>query len=198
MPGQSQRNRDKASRLPQHQATQYSRNGHAPNHLIKLRVQEMEGNSIKKEPRSSASATPPAVPAAQPDDDVEMADARESSSPALVKRASSARDDNDKEEQASPKRQRTATPAQGTPRQPPPEVAPRSPLPTLEERITAVPYTEPLFDDEPTRLLKRSIAIALSHVGFDSASKEAMDAFVAEANSCMCIEPLFKRMILTA
>lgn len=157
----------------------------------------MEGNPVKKEPRSSESATPPAAPAAQPDDDVEMADARESSSPAPIKRASSERDDNDKEKQASPKRQRTATPAQDTPRQSTSEAARRSPSPTLEERITAAPYTEPLFDDEPTLLLKRSIAIALSHVGFDSASKEAMDAFVAEANSCMCTEPVFKRMILT-
>lgn len=198
MSDQSRRNRDKASRLPQHQASQYTRNEHAPNHLIKLRVPEMEGNSIKKEQKVSASATPPAAPAAQPDDDVEMADARKSSSPAPIKRASSERDDNNKEKQASPKRQRTATPVQDTPRQSPPEVAPRSPSPTLEERITAVPHTEPLFDDEPTRLLKRSVAIVLSHVGFDSASKEAMDAFVAEANSCMCIEPVLKRMILTA
>ena len=198
MPDQSRRNHDKASRLPQHQASQYTLNGHAPNHLIKLRSPEMEGNSIKKEPRSLASASPPDALAAQPDDDVEMADARESSSPAPIKRPSSERDDDDKEKQGFPKRRRTATPAQDTPRQPMPEAARRSPSPTLEERITAVPYSEPLFDDEPTRLLKRSIAIVLSHVGFDSASKEAMDAFVAEANSCMCKEPVFKRMILTA
>ena len=158
----------------------------------------MEGNSIKKEPRSSASASPPDALVAQPDEDVEMADARESSSPAPIKRPSSERDDNDEEKQGSPKRRRTATPAQDTPSQSTPEVACRSPSPTFEEPITAVPCTEPLFDDEPTHFLKRSIAIALSCVGFDSASKEAMDAFVAEANSCMCIEPVFKRIILTA
>ena len=200
MPDQSRRDRYKASRLPQHQASQYTCNGHAPNHPIQLRSPEMEGNSIKKEPRSSllASASPPDASAPHPDEDVEMADARESFPPAPIKRPSSERDDNDEEKQGSPKRRRTATPAQDAPCQSTPEVARRSPSPTFEEPITAVPYTEPLFDDEPTHLLKRSIAIALSCVGFNSASKEAMDAFVAEANSCMCIEPVFKRIILTA
>ena len=201
MPSQSGAYRDKASRPSQHHASQVQ-NHHAPRLTVKLRVETMEGTTIKAEPRSSASESPPNVAAAPLKPDVQMAAPIESYTPVPTKRSSSDRDDDADEAMTAAKRQRTTSPALDIPQQAPQQVAaeaePRSPLPTVDDRITAVPYTEPLFDDEPTRLLKRSIAIALSHVGFDSASKEAMDAFCSEANSCMCMEPVNKRQLLIA
>ncbi len=44
--------------------------------------------------------------------------------------------------------------------------------------------TTPKFDDDPHRLLLRSIALALEHVGFEGASPEALEAFCAEAETC--------------
>lgn len=199
MPNQSRRHRDKASRPPQHQASPSLHNGDAPKLVVKLRVPTMEGNPVIKQEPSSASASPPIQPAPDSQLDVIMTEPCGSSTPAPMKRSNSDRDDDEGGSPPASKRTRTASPSQDIPQKPTPEVGPRSSSPTLEERISAVPYTEPFFDDEPTRLLKRSIAVALSHVGFDSASKEAMDAFCSEANSCMCMEPVLdKRRILIA
>lgn len=159
----------------------------------------MEGNQVIKQEPSSASASPPIQSAPESKLDVFMTEPYESSPPPATKRSNLDRDDDEGESAPILKRPRTRSPSQDIPKKSTPEVEPRSPSPTLEERITAVLHTEPLFDDEPTRLLKRSVAIALSHVGFDSASKEAMDAFCSEANSCMCMEPVLdKRRILIA
>jgi hypothetical protein len=51
------------------------------------------------------------------------------------------------------------------------------------DMITAVPYTGHLFADEPTELLERSVALALNHVGFDGATKEALSAFCSQASA---------------
>lgn len=42
----------------------------------------------------------------------------------------------------------------------------------------------PMFNDDPIYLLQRSVALALQHVGFDGASKEALEALCAEAETC--------------
>ena len=72
-----------------------------------------------------------------------------------------------------------------------------TPTKSIAERITAQPYTEPLFDDEPMHLLERSIALALKHVGFDGATKQAMESFKAQANSCMRIKLPCTPLLLT-
>lgn len=40
------------------------------------------------------------------------------------------------------------------------------------------------FEDDPRELLERSIALALQHVGFQAASKEAMESFCAQVDTC--------------
>jgi hypothetical protein len=44
--------------------------------------------------------------------------------------------------------------------------------------------SSPTFNDEPIYLLERSIALALEHIGFTAASKEALESFRAEVDSC--------------
>jgi hypothetical protein len=41
-----------------------------------------------------------------------------------------------------------------------------------------------VFDDEHIYLLERSIVLALEHIGFDGASKEALESFRGEVDSC--------------
>ena len=46
-------------------------------------------------------------------------------------------------------------------------------------------YTKgPLFDDDPRQLLLRSVALILQHVGFEGASKEALEALCGEVETC--------------
>lgn len=40
------------------------------------------------------------------------------------------------------------------------------------------------FEDDPHELLERSIALVLQHVGFQAASKEAMESFCAQVDTC--------------
>jgi transcription initiation factor TFIID subunit 8 len=42
----------------------------------------------------------------------------------------------------------------------------------------------PHYDDDPKLLLRRSIAIALRHVGFDGADPLALEAMCAEVDEC--------------
>ena len=44
----------------------------------------------------------------------------------------------------------------------------------------------PSFDDNPQTLLRRSCALALQHVGFDGASKEALAAMCSQVKACQC------------
>jgi hypothetical protein len=62
---------------------------------------------------------------------------------------------------------------------------PESPGPSWDDLITARPYTKPLFAEEPQYLLERSAALILNHVGFDGASKEALESICAQASACM-------------
>ena len=43
-----------------------------------------------------------------------------------------------------------------------------------------------LYDKGPLQLLKRSVALALEHVGFDGASLIAIEAICSEADACRC------------
>lgn len=63
-------------------------------------------------------------------------------------------------------------------RQPP---TPRAtPEPTEEAEIVRNPF----FDDAPSQLLERSCALVLQKVGYDGATKNAMEALLSEVNTC--------------
>lgn len=58
------------------------------------------------------------------------------------------------------------------------------PSPPPEDVITAVLDGRPSFDDEPSRLLRRAIALMLEHIGFAGATKEALEELCGEFDSC--------------
>lgn len=59
---------------------------------------------------------------------------------------------------------------------------PRTPPP--EEPFIHNTMKDTLFDDDPRQLLSRSVALVLQHVGFDGATKEALEAFCSEVETC--------------
>lgn len=61
--------------------------------------------------------------------------------------------------------------------------------PPAEDVITAVLDTRPAFNDETSHLLRRGAALVLDHVGFDGATKEALESFCGEIDSCRCTFP---------
>lgn len=71
-----------------------------------------------------------------------------------------------------------------------------TPSPTPEPVILAAPITTPFFDDAPKQLLQRSCALILDHVGFDSASKEALEALCGEVDICMGLCQRYRGHIL--
>src|SRR5206468_106042 len=83
-------------------------------------------------------------------------------SPPSLKRPSPPQSDDDVSEEPSSKRRRIEP------------VLPRTP--PAEEPFIPNIVKAPFFDDDPHHLLRRSIAMILKHVGFDSASKEALEA----------------------
>jgi transcription initiation factor TFIID subunit 8 len=66
-----------------------------------------------------------------------------------------------------------------------------SPSPSIaledEFELPVVATTE-FFDDSPRLLLMRSAVLILEHVGFSSASPEAVEALCNEAESCQYID----------
>ncbi len=58
--------------------------------------------------------------------------------------------------------------------------------PPAEDVITAILDTRPSFNDEPSHLLRRGAALVLQHVGFDGATKEALESFCSQVDSCKC------------
>jgi hypothetical protein len=70
-----------------------------------------------------------------------------------------------------------------------------TPSPTPEPMVMAEIVTTPVFNDAPKQLLLRSCALALDHIGFDGASKEAMESLWGEVDSCRIYE--FLDVILT-
>jgi hypothetical protein len=61
--------------------------------------------------------------------------------------------------------------------------------PPAEDVIQAVLDTRPAFNDEPSHLLRRATALVLEHVGFDGATKEAIESLCGEVDSCQCPYP---------
>lgn len=59
--------------------------------------------------------------------------------------------------------------------------------PPAEDVITAVLDSRPSFNDEPSHLIRRGVALVLKHVGFDGATKEALEGLCGEVDSCKCL-----------
>lgn len=59
-----------------------------------------------------------------------------------------------------------------------------TPRATPEPEEQAVVATQDLFNDASQQLLRRSCALVLRHVGFDTAKEEALEAFVYEVDTC--------------
>lgn len=91
-------------------------------------------------------------------------------SPKSRKRPSPSESDDDLEDEISSKRRRIALDL--------------SPTPVAEQMSLPTPPVAELFDDKPQKLLSRAIALALEHVGFDGASREAMQAMCDEVDIC--------------
>lgn len=89
-------------------------------------------------------------------------------SPKSRKRPSPSESDDDLEDETSSKRRRIALDL--------------SPTPVAEQMSLPTPPVAELFDDKPQKLLSRAIALALEHVGFDGASREAMQAMCDEVD----------------
>lgn len=60
----------------------------------------------------------------------------------------------------------------------------QTPRATPEPEEQAVVATQDLFNDASQQLLRRSCALVLRHVGFDTAKEEALEAFVYEVDTC--------------
>lgn len=54
--------------------------------------------------------------------------------------------------------------------------------PPPDEQFDARAHNITMFDDDPHKLLSRSVALALEHVGFSGASPEALEAFCSEVD----------------
>lgn len=67
----------------------------------------------------------------------------------------------------------------------------------MEEPVYPEVDTTPSFDDDYAIQIRRSIALALQHVGFDGATKEAMESFAAEVDSCTISRPPHTEPTLT-
>jgi transcription initiation factor TFIID subunit 8 len=93
------------------------------------------------------------------------------------KRSSPMQIDEEYEEERVTKKPRVASTELQTP---PPE---RDTSPVYPECVTSNS-----FDTAHSDGLRKSIALALKHVGFDGATKEAMEAFTGEVDACeICI-----------
>lgn len=66
--------------------------------------------------------------------------------------------------------------------------------PPEENSNTQKPKIPPMFDDDPHTLLKRSVALALEHVGFAGAEAEALEAVCAEVDTCQYLLALLQSM----
>ena len=68
-------------------------------------------------------------------------------------------------------------------------ILPRTPPPEKDLDVIT-PTKISMFDDDPHRLLLRSVALTLEHVGFTAASLEALEAVCAEVDTCQyCMLP---------
>ncbi|KAK6583140.1 hypothetical protein PZA11_004216 [Diplocarpon coronariae] len=91
-------------------------------------------------------------------------------SPISRKRSTTSQSDDDRPDEPTSKRRRVEC---DLPHTPPPE----------EENFSTNTQENLMFDDDPHKLMKRSVALALEHVGFSGATPEAMEAFCAEVDA---------------
>lgn len=60
--------------------------------------------------------------------------------------------------------------------------------------VSATAITTPSPEHQAQLGLKRSIALALQHVGFDGATPEAMESYAATVETCMIVWPGINRL----
>ncbi|KFY68558.1 hypothetical protein V498_10604 [Pseudogymnoascus sp. VKM F-4517 (FW-2822)] len=175
-PGQSTSRRDQLSRpAPQIHNYYHPRGGYGAEAHATTQILGMEEPDIPKGPIS-----PPSIPTSRPDSVASgMNEANSPDAPSLPsrKRSSSSQTARRPSEEPVAKKLRTAEPEDAT------TVTAEPPSTSWDDLITAVPYTKPLFAEEPQYLLERSAALILNHVGFDGASKEALESICAQASA---------------
>ncbi|KFY55395.1 hypothetical protein V496_07015 [Pseudogymnoascus sp. VKM F-4515 (FW-2607)] len=175
-PGQSTSRRDQLSRpAPQIHNYHHPRGGYGAEAHATTQILGMEEPDIPKGPIS-----PPSIPTSRPDSVASgMNEANSPDAPSLPsrKRSSSSQTARRPSEEPVAKKLRTAEPEDAT------TVTAEPPSTSWDDLITAVPYTKPLFAEEPQYLLERSAALILNHVGFDGASKEALESICAQASA---------------
>lgn len=178
VPGQSTSRRDQLSR-PGPQIHNFNpRGGYGAEAHATTQILGMEETDIPKGPISPHSIT-----ASRPESvSSGIQDANSPDAPSLPsrKRSSSSQTARRPSEEPAPKRLRTAEAEEAI------TITAEPPTTSWDDLITAVPYTKPLFAEEPQYLLQRSAALILNHVGFDGASKEALESICAQASACMC------------
>lgn len=185
MPSQSAARRDQASRLRLQIRNQHSTGGNAARiHSFAHHFAMEENAAERKQPLSPRSSSPaPRSSTAGVGNEAVTTSTPDASSTSSRKRSISSRSDGRASQEPSSKRQRTSnTPEYSSSI---PAIEPQPQAEPWDDLITARPYTKPLFDDEPMRLLQRSAALVLNHVGFDGASKEALESLCAQASACM-------------
>ncbi|OBT86090.1 hypothetical protein VE02_05714 [Pseudogymnoascus sp. 03VT05] len=176
MPGQSASRRDQLSRLGHQIHNYHPREGYGAEAHATTQILGMEEPDIPKGPIS-----PDSIPASRPGSIVtETNEANSPDAPSLPsrKRSSSSQTALRPPEEPAAKRQRTAEPEEAIT-----VTAEEPPSTSWDDLITAVPYSKPLFAEEPQYLLERSAALILNHVGFDGASKEALEGICAQASA---------------
>lgn len=185
MPSQSEPHRDEPSRL------RFRMHNHRPKrptggygditlptaHLFAMEEPDVDKRPISPALSSPSPPSPPSRPSTAEAAGNEVVTTPDASSSTSRKRSVSSRSNASLSEEPASKKICT-TNVQGN-------ATTQSPPPSWDDLITAVPYTKPLFADEPFHLLQRSAALILDHVGFDGASKEAMESICAQATACM-------------
>ncbi|OBT70461.1 hypothetical protein VE03_00010 [Pseudogymnoascus sp. 23342-1-I1] len=176
IPGQSAPRRDQLSRSGPQIHNYHPRGGYGAEAHATTQILGMEEPDIPE-----GTISPPSIPAPQPDSvDSGMNEANSPDAPSLPpsrKRSSSSQTARRPSEEPAAKKLRTAEPEDAI------TVAAEPPGTSWDDLITAVPYTKPLFAEEPQYLLERSAALILNHVGFDGASKEALESICAQASA---------------
>ncbi|KFY27538.1 hypothetical protein V493_03434 [Pseudogymnoascus sp. VKM F-4281 (FW-2241)] len=175
MPGQSASRRDQLSRPGPQIHNYHPRGGYGAEAHATTQILGMEEPDIPKGPIS-----PHSTPASRPESvasGIQDANSPDAASLPSRKRSSSSQTTRRPSEEPASKKLRTAEAEETI------IATAESPSTSWDDLITAVPYTKPSFADEPQYLLERSAALILNHVGFDGASKEALESICAQASA---------------
>lgn len=185
MPSQSEARRDQASRLRLQIRHHHSTGGNAARTPSVAHLFAMEENAAERQPLSPIPSPASRSTAGGVGNEAVTTSTPDASTTSSRKRSISSRSDGRASQEPASKRQRTSDTPENTSPIPIPIAEPQPQPESWDDLITARPYTKPLFDDEPMQLLQRSAALVLHHVGFDSASKEALESLCAQASACM-------------